>query len=108
MRLARTAARMIARNGETMTLKRAGQTDITVKAKRYSLSPDGIAGSMDDAQLAIKIAHTEIAASAAPTRYPRKGDIIAPAAGGAFVVVSCDTRFDGETPAVHVLAVAGQ
>jgi hypothetical protein len=101
-----SAARAIARlhrlRGEPLTLKRAGQADITVKAKRFGLSPDAVAGTLDDAAFTIKIANAEIAASAAPSQAPRQGDTI-----GGYRIVFCDTRKVGEVVALHILTVAG-
>lgn len=94
--------RMLDKYGEPLTLKRAGQADITVKAKRFNLSPENVAGSLDDAAFTIKISNAEIAASGAPTRYPRQGDTI-----GSFRIVFCDTRYVGPAVALHILTVAG-
>jgi len=94
--------RMLEKHGETLTLVRAGQAGIAVKGKRFGLSPENIAGSLDDAEFTIKISNAEIALAAAPTQNPRKGDTI-----GGYVILSCDTRKDGETVALHILAVAG-
>jgi hypothetical protein len=94
--------RMFLRHGETLTLKRAGQANIDVKAKRYSLTGVELAGAMDDAEFTIKISNAEIAASAAPTRYPRQGDSI-----GGYLIQSCDTRRVGESVALHILVVSG-
>lgn len=99
---AAAVARIMAGAGETMILKRAGEADLTVTGKRFSLRPENVAGSMDDAAFTIKISNMEIAASAAPMRYPRKGDLI-----GGFVVLACDTRRVGEAAAVHILTVGG-
>lgn len=94
--------RMLDRYGESMVLKRAGQADLTVRAKRFGLSPDAVAGTLDDAAFTIKIANAEIAASAAPSQAPRQGDTI-----GGYRIVFCDTRKVGEVVALHVLTVAG-
>lgn len=94
--------RMLAKHGETLSLTRSGQSAINVKAKRFSLSPENIAGSMDDAAFTIKISNAEIAAAAAPTQYPRQGDTI-----GNYVILACDTRKDGEVVAIHILTVGG-
>ena len=116
--------RMLERHGETMVLKRAGLADLSVRAKRGSLSTDAIAGSLDDADQPIRISNAEIAATPAPhvlpwgaaplgapevpglaaaaARAPRQGDTI-----GGYRIVSVDTRKVGETVALHILTVAG-
>lgn len=94
--------RMLAKYGETLTLKRVGEVDIAVKAKRFSLSPENVAGSLDDAAFTVKISNAEIADSASPSRLPRLGDSI-----GGYRIVACDTRRDGETVALHILTVSG-
>lgn len=94
--------RLLDRNHEMLSLARAGQAPINVKAKRYGLSTESVAGSMDDAELSFAISNVEIASSAAPSRYPRKGDTI-----GGYVILACDTRRVGETVARHDLTVGG-
>jgi hypothetical protein len=89
-------------HGETMTLRRAGQANLDVKAKRYSAAGVEIAGSMQDQALVIKISNAEIAASAAPNQAPRRGDTI-----GGFVIQECDTRKLGATVVLHILRVGG-
>ena len=107
MSLAHNAALMINAKGETMTLRRAGEADITVKAKRGDLSTETIAGTFEEAALSFWIANSEIAISPAPTRYPRQGDSLAAADGAVYRILACDTRKDGETIAFHILTVAG-
>ncbi len=93
---------MLSKHGETLVLKRAGQTNINVRGKRFSLTAEALAGAMDDAQFTIKISNAEIAASAAAAQYPRQGDKI-----GGYLIQTCDTRRDGETVALHILTVSG-
>lgn len=98
----RSAVRLLQRYGETLVLKLAGQANLDVKAQRFDLSPENVAGSMDDAAFTIKISNAEIAASVAPSQAPRKGDTI-----GNYVILACDTRKVGETVALHILTVGG-
>lgn len=98
----RAAERMLDRYGETMALVRAGQASINVKARRYNEVGDPISGTMLDMVSTIKIDNRAIAASAAPSQMPRKGDTI-----GGYIIAECDTRKVGETVAVHILHVGG-
>lgn len=95
-------AAMMADQGETMTLRRVGQADLTVKAWRSLSTPVELAGTMQDDQLSILISNAEIAASAAPSQVPQRGDTI-----GGFVIEGCDSPRVGDTVVFHRLAVAG-
>jgi hypothetical protein len=105
-----------------MVLKRAGQADITVSAKRFGLSTEPAAGSVANPSFTVKISNAEIAATPEPhvlplggaplgapevpglgadaPRAPRLGDII-----GGNIILSCDTRRVRETVALHILTV---
>lgn len=105
-----------------MVLKRAGQVDITVHAKRFGLSTEPAAGSVANPTFTVKISDAEIAATPAPhvlpfggaplgapevpglgeeaPRAPRGGDTI-----GGLVILSCDTRKVGEAVTLHILTV---
>lgn len=114
--------RMLDRYGETLVLKRAGLADVTVRAKRFGLSPEPAVGSAANPSFTVKIANSEIAAtpvahvlplggaplgvaevpglSADAPRAPRLGDTI-----DGNVILSCDSRHVGETVAMHILMV---
>ena len=95
-------ALMLAEQGETITLRRAGQADLTVKAWRSTSTPIELSDTMQDDRLTILMSNAEIAASAAPAQAPRRGDTI-----GGFVIEGCDTQRVGDTVVLHRLLVSG-
>lgn len=93
---------MLAEQGETTTLRRAGQADLVVKAWRPPSVPVDLVGTMQDSRLMMLISNTEIAASAAPSQAPRRGDTI-----GNFLIEDCDSQRVGDTIVLHRLMVGG-
>jgi hypothetical protein len=77
MSLAANAARMIRRKGEPMTLKRAGEADIALRGKRLIGALEEGGNSAVQQEFRIRIATTEIAASAWAVKAPRRTDRIA-------------------------------
>lgn len=107
MSLADNAARMIAEKGKTMTLAREGEgTTIDLKGVRQSTSIIEVGGSAAQQQFKVRIAPTEIAASAWSVKAPRRHDTLT-VDGRAREVLDARPISDGATIAMYELEVAG-
>lgn len=108
--IARNAARLIQRHGETMTLSRQGETDITLKGKRVGGSLDGV-GNGDQQSFRVLISTTELLASAWASKAPTaggNGPADALKVGDRFrSVLDVRARGDGDVVALYELEVAG-
>ena len=102
-----TAARMVHKHGEAMTLKCTGQTNLAVRGKLFGGGLNDLVNTTADAEASIKISNAEIAAAAWPGP-PRRGDeIVLASTGRTWRVLDCITRRDSASAGIHVLAVAG-
>lgn len=105
---ATNAARMIAAHGETMTLSREGEaTTITLKGKRIPGSTDDVGGSAEQQRFRVKIAPTELLASAWATKVPNSGTDTLTVGGRARTVVDVRPLGDGDTVALYELELVG-
>ncbi len=106
MSLAANAARMIARKGETMTLRRAGETDLALKGKRADGSTENIGGSAVQQNFRVRIAPTELAASGWADKKPKRKDSLV-VSGRTLSVIDASPISDGSVVAMYVLEVSG-
>jgi hypothetical protein len=109
MSLADNAARMIAERGETMTLSRDGEeTTITLKGKRVILHADVVdtGGTSVQQEFRLRVATTELLASAWSTKAPRRSDTIT-IGGRARSILDVRPISDGDTVAMYELVAAG-
>ena len=103
-----TAARFIAERGETMILTREGEaTTISLKGKRIPGSTDDVGGSAEQQRFRVKIAPTELLASAWATKVPSASTDTLTVGGRARTVVDCKPLGDGDTVALYELEVVG-
>lgn len=106
---ASNAARIIAAHGETMTLSRDGEaTTISLKGKRIPGSTDDIGGSAEQQRFRVKIAPTELLASAWATKGPVVGASDTLTVGGRpRTIVDWKPLADGDVVALYELEVVG-
>ncbi len=109
-RVLRNTARLILRHGETMTLSRAGETDIVLRGKRVGGSLDSV-GNSDQQSFRVLISPTELQASAWASKVPAAGgegpgDTIF-VGGRTRNVLDVRPRGDGDVLALYELEVAG-
>lgn len=106
MSVARVAA-IIAEHGETMTLSREGEgTTISLKGKRIPGTTDDVGGSANQQRFRVKIAPTELLASAWTSKVPSSTDTLT-IGGRVRAVVDVRPLGDGETVALYELEVVG-
>lgn len=99
-------ARIIGLHGQSMTLKRAGELDLAIKAKRVPGSTEDIGNGQQQQNFRVKMRTTELDASAWAVKAPAFGD---------FLVIDGRTRSvmdaiplkDGDTILAWQLEVAG-
>lgn len=105
--IAENVARIIAVHGETMTLRRTGETDITLKGKRIG---GGGTEDMDNSAVQqvfrVKIGADELTASAWAVKAPKKGDKLLVDARPRTVRDAFPLK-DGDVVALYELEVAG-
>lgn len=106
MSLASNAASMIARKGESMTLKRTGETDIALKGKRIGGTLDDIGGTAAQQVFRVKIGAAEIAASSWASKVPVRHDSIV-IGGRERTIEDVRPLSDGDTVAMYELQVGG-
>lgn len=103
-----TAARFIAERGETMTLSRDGEaTTITLKGKRIPGTTEETGGSAEVQRFRVKIAPTELLASAWSSKVPNSGTDTLFVGGRPRTVVDCKPLGDGDVVALYELEVVG-
>lgn len=108
MSIHETAARFIAERGETMTLSRDGEaTTIALKGKRIPGSTEETGGSAEAQRFRVKIAPTELLASAWATKVPNSGTDTLFVGGRPRTVVDCKPLGDGDTVGLYELEVVG-
>lgn len=106
--IASRAAKTVARHGETMTLSREGEaTTITLKGKRIPGTTDDVGGSAQQQRFRVKIAPTELLASAWTSKVPNSGTDTLTIGGRVRVVVDVRPLGDGDTVALYELEVVG-
>ena len=105
---ARRVARLIRKHGETMTLSREGEaTTITLKGKRIPGSTDDVGGSAEQQRCRVKIAPTELLASAWATKIPSSSTDTLTIGSRARTVVDWKPLGDGDVVALYELEVVG-
>lgn len=97
---------MIERMGRTMTLERAGNTDISLKGVRQDGNLDDAGNSATQQQFRVRIAPTELQASAWASKVPTADDTLI-VEGRRRTVIDVDPIYDGDTLAMYELTVAG-
>lgn len=106
--VAQQVARVIATHGETMTLSRDGEaTTISLKGKRIPGSTDDVGGSAEHQRFRVKIAPTELLASAWATKVPSASSDTLFVGGRPRTVVDVRPLSDGDTVALYELEVVG-
>lgn len=106
--IAADVARIIAAHGETMTLSREGEaTTITLKGKRIPGATEETGGSAEQQRFRVKIAPTELLASAWTSKIPNSGTDSLTIGGRARTVVDCKALGDGDVVALYELEVVG-
>lgn len=105
---AESVARIIAAHGESMTLSRDGEaTTISLKGKRIPGSTEETGGSATVQRFRVKIAPTELLASAWATKVPSSSTDTLTVGGRARTVVDCKPLGDGDVVALYELEVVG-
>lgn len=104
----RNAARLIRLHGEIMILSREGEaTTITLKGKRIPGSTDDVGGSAQQQRFRVKIAPTELLASAWASKVPTSSTDTLIIGGRPRTVVDCKPLGDVDTVAIYELEVVG-
>lgn len=104
---ATAAARTIDRHGETMTLIRSGETDLSVKGKRQSGAIEEVgSGTAVQQTFTVKLSPTQLQASSWAVKVPKRTDVLN-VDGRARKVLDVRPVRDGDTLALYELAVAG-
>lgn len=102
------AAAVIQDHGETMTLAREGEaTTISLKGKRIPGTAEDVGGSAEQQRFRVKIAPTELLASAWTSKIPNSGTDSLTIGGRARTVVDCKALGDGDVVALYELEVVG-
>ena len=102
------AAAVIQEHGETMTLSRQGEaTTISLKGKRIPGSTDETGGSAEHQRFRVKIAPTELLASAWASKIPSSSTDTLTVGGRPRTVVDFCPLGDGDTVALYELEVVG-
>ncbi len=104
--IAARVAAVIAEHGESMTLRRAGETDLPLKGKRIGGGLDDTGNSAAQQRFKVKIAPTELAASAWAVKAPRRTDRLT-VAGRDRTVVDATPLGDGGEVGLYELEVVG-
>lgn len=106
--IAEQAAAIIAEHGETMVLARASEAStVTLKGKRIPGAADPVGGSAEQQRLRVKIAPTELLASAWTSKVPSAAGDTLTVAGRPRTVVDVSTLGDGDEVALYELEVVG-
>ena len=106
MSAATAARRMLAKYGQTMVLKRTGESDLSLKGKRMPGELVDTGNSATQQQFRVKIAPTELLGSAWTVKEPKKGDRLF-VDGRDRSVLDVIPLHEGETIALYELEVAG-
>jgi hypothetical protein len=105
--IAKRVAQIVGLHGQTMTLRRTGETDLAVIGKRVpdaGLDPTG--GTSAQQSFRVRVRTTELDASAWATKRPKRHDLLQ--VDGTWRTVE-DARplGDAGTPALYELTVTG-
>ena len=104
----RNAARLIRLHGETMILSREGEaTTISLQGKRIPGGTDDVGGSAEQQRFRVKIAPTEMLASAWMSKVPSSSTDTLTVGSRPRTVVDCKPLGDGDTVALYELEVVG-
>jgi len=104
----RNAARLVARHGETMVLAREGEaTTIALMGKRIPGTTEQGGNSAEQQSFRVKIAPTELLASAWAVKAPSASTDSITVGGIARTVLDVRPLGDGATVALYELDVAG-
>lgn len=101
---------MLNQRGETMTLRRPGDTnvDVTVKAARMGASSLDAVQGQTTSGFTVRISNAEIAAQSSYTLPVRVGlDQLIDSDGRAYVIKAADTKRPQGVVVAHVLTVEG-
>ncbi|WP_289294518.1 hypothetical protein [uncultured Reyranella sp.] len=101
------ALRMLAKYGQAMTLKREGESDLPVKGKRIPGALVDAGNSGTQQQFRVKIAPTELLASAWTVKVPSANGDSLRVDGRDRAVLDVIPLREGETVALYELLVAG-
>jgi hypothetical protein len=104
--IAERAAAIVAEQGETMLLKRSGETDISLKGKRLPGSTEDLGNTSTQSVFRVKIGTAELSASAWSTTAPLRGDKLL-VDGRTRSVRDAFPLKDGDTILMYELEVAG-
>lgn len=107
MSLVANAAAMIAAKGQTMTLRRSGSADISLKGVRQDGTLIEAGGSSAQQEFKVRVAPTEIAASAWSPAAPSADTDILVVGGRERAVKDVEPIYDGDALAMYELTVAG-
>lgn len=104
-------ARMIAREGQGLVLKRltaapAVTVDVALRGVIRMAQNEELAGGNPQVRREVRVAHQDVSASDWPAP-PRKGDRIADDNGRTYVVQDVDQLYVHGLPAMYVLRVSG-
>ena len=103
-----TAARFIAERGETMTLSRDGEaTTISLKGKRIPGSTEDAGGSAEHQRFRVKIAPTDLQASAWASKVPSSSTDTLTVGGRVRAIADVRPLGDDDTVALYELEVVG-
>lgn len=103
----RAASRIMLSHGEVMVLARGSEaTTVSLKGKRIPGSTEDVGGSASQQRFRVKIAPTELAASAWVSKVPAYGDTIA-VAGVPRAVMDVRPLSVGNSVALYELDVVG-
>lgn len=105
---ARRVARLIRKHGETMTLSRDGEaTTISLKGKRIPGTTDDVGGSAQHQRFRVKVAPTELLASAWASKVPSAAGDTLTVAGRPRTILDVRPLGDGDVVALYELEVVG-
>lgn len=99
-------ARIIGLHGQSMTLKRAGELDLAIKAKRVPGSIEDIGNGQQQQNFRVKMRTTELDASAWTDKKPGFGDSVV-VDGRTRAVLDAIPLKDGDVTMIWQLEVAG-
>lgn len=101
------AAAMISRAGRAMTLRRSGETDLTVKGVRQDGQVVENGGTAVLQSFRVRIAPTELLASVWATKVPSAETDVLVVESRPCAVLDVEPIHDGDTLAMYELTVAG-
>ena len=104
---AQRVAAIIAEHGETMTLQREGETDLTLKGKRIAGgTTDDVGNTAVQQNFRVKIGLAELEASSWASKVPTRTDTIV-IGGRTRSIIDAQPEGDSGMVALYVLEVVG-